>query len=175
MDRRKKTGRLALLGVLAAQALVLGALENLFPPLPGLPPGAKLGLSNIVTMFTASALGLWPALGIALLKALFAGISRGPVALLMSGSGGLCSTLLMVFLLRRKRCPFGLLGISVLAALAHNGAQLAVACLLSGTPALALSYGPLLLPAAVGSGILTGVLLKAVLPVLNKQKGSFLQ
>ncbi|NLX93720.1 MAG: Gx transporter family protein, partial [Clostridiales bacterium] len=46
------TKKIALLGILGAQALALSALENLIPAFPGLPPGAKPGLSNIVTMYT---------------------------------------------------------------------------------------------------------------------------
>ena len=45
---KKKTERIALIGLLGALALVLGILENLLPPLPGMPPGAKAGLSNLV-------------------------------------------------------------------------------------------------------------------------------
>lgn len=51
---KKKTERIALIGLLGALALVLGILENLLPPLPGMPPGAKAGLSNLVTMFAAA-------------------------------------------------------------------------------------------------------------------------
>ena len=53
---KKKTLRLTTLAVLGALAIVLSALENLIPPLPMMPPGAKLGLSNIVTMFAPAPL-----------------------------------------------------------------------------------------------------------------------
>ena len=46
--------RTALLGLLSAMALVLSVLEALLPVLPI--PGAKLGLSNIVTMYALSTL-----------------------------------------------------------------------------------------------------------------------
>ncbi|MDD6011596.1 MAG: heptaprenyl diphosphate synthase, partial [Oscillospiraceae bacterium] len=53
--RAKKT---AFLGILGALALVLGFLEQLIvPDIPFLPVGAKPGLSNIVTMYTACTLG----------------------------------------------------------------------------------------------------------------------
>ena len=81
----------------AALAIVLSALENLIPPLPMMPPGAKLGLSNIVTMFAAGTFGLIPALAIALLKALFAGATRGVTALLMSLAGGFSARWLWAF------------------------------------------------------------------------------
>ena len=85
---KKKTERIALIGLLGALALVLGILENLLPPLPGMPPGAKAGLSNLVTMFAAGAIGLPAALFIAAIKGLFACLTRGVSAGLMSLCGG---------------------------------------------------------------------------------------
>ena len=46
-------GRVALTGLLAALALALSFLEGLLQPLPMMPPGAKLGLSNIASMYAA--------------------------------------------------------------------------------------------------------------------------
>ena len=62
-------------------------LEGLLPALPV--PGAKLGLSNIVTMYALTALSLPAALGITAVKAVFA-LLRGGSAFLMSAAGG-CS------------------------------------------------------------------------------------
>ncbi len=168
-----RTKRIALLGVLGAQALVLSFLENLIPAIPGLPPGAKPGLSNIVTMFAAAAMGPVDALLIAVLKAVFAGLTRGLTAGLMSLSGGLLSTLIMVLLLRWKHNPFGILGVSIASAVAHNAGQLLVACLLSGTASLLWGYGPLLLLFGIAAGALTGIFLKLLLPVLLKQSRYF--
>ena len=41
---KKKALLIALIGRLGAVALVLGILENLLPPLPGMPPAAKAAL-----------------------------------------------------------------------------------------------------------------------------------
>ena len=92
-----RTQRIAFNGLLGTLALVLSAWEGMLPPIPVLPPGAKLGLSNLVTMYAAGTVGLGPALCIAILKGLFAGITRGFVAMLMSLSGGVASTLVMWF------------------------------------------------------------------------------
>lgn len=81
------TSSVALLGLLAALALALSFLEGLLPALPV--PGAKLGLSNIVTMYALTALSLPAALGITAVKAVFA-LLRGGSAFLMSAAGG-CS------------------------------------------------------------------------------------
>ena len=90
-----KSRKIAVCGLLGALALVLTLLEGMLPPIPGLPPGARPGLSNIVTMFAAGSLGLPYALAIALIKGVFAFLTRGVTAGLMSLSGGLISTLAM--------------------------------------------------------------------------------
>ena len=152
-------------GILGALALALAALENLLPPIPVLPPGAKLGLSNIATMYAAQSVGLLPALCIALIKGLFAGMTRGAIAMLMSLSGGICSTLLMWLFLRKDPPLFGWCGVGILGSLAHNGAQLCVAALLT-SPAVAF-YIPWLILFGVLSGRLTGLVLRVIMPVLN--------
>lgn len=161
-----QTRAVAFNGLLAALALVLTAVESMMPPLPLMLPGAKLGLSNIVTMYAASAAGFWPALCIAVIKGLFAGLTRGVTAMLMSLSGGMLSTLVMWLLLRLKSRPFGLVGLGVSGALAHNAAQLLVAALLT-TPAV-LYYIPWLIIFGVLAGILTGMVLNVIMPLLDK-------
>ena len=169
-----RTRKLALLGILAAQALALAFLENLIPAIPGLPPGAKPGLANIVTMFTASVMGFWSAMAITVIKSLFALITRGFTAFCMSLTGGVLSTIVMVLLLRWKKNPFGILGVSILSAIMFNAGQLAVACImLYGTKGLAQTYGPLLLVFGIVAGALTGTILKLVLPALEKESRHF--
>ncbi|HZK39043.1 MAG TPA: Gx transporter family protein [Clostridia bacterium] len=163
------TKKIALLGILGAQALVLSALENLIPTLPGMPPGAKPGLSNIVTMYTAARIGLFEALYITTIKAAFAGLTRGPAAFFMSFSGGLLSTILMFGLLRLRERPFGIAGISVAAAVAHNTGQLFAAMVLTGTSSV-LGYAPVLGFFAIITGLVTGTVLRIVLPALDKQR-----
>lgn len=161
-----RTRRTALVGVLTALALALSALELMIPAVPVLPPGAKLGLSNLATMYAAGTVGLGPALAIAAGKAIFAGLTRGFTAMLMSLAGGTSSTLVMWLLLKQKRRPFGLVGLGVAGALTHNAAQLLVAAALT-TPAVA-CYIPFLIVFGVLTGILTGLVLKAILPLLNR-------
>ena len=90
-------------GLLAALALALSFLEELLPPLPMVPPGAKLGLSNIASMYAAGTLGLPSALFLAVFKGLFALMTRGGMAGIMSLSGGIFSTLVMWLLLKKAR------------------------------------------------------------------------
>ena len=160
--------KIALLGILGAQALALSFMENLIPPFPGLPPGAKPGFSNIVTMYTAATMGLGEALYITAIKAIFAGLTRGATAFFMSLSGGMLSTFVMFGLMRLKKQPFGIAGIAVAASIAHNLGQLLAATAITGTLSV-LGYAPLLLFFAIITGLVTGTVLKIVLPALEKQ------
>lgn len=168
----KKTARTALIGVLTAEALAFSFIESIVPPIPGLPPGAKPGFSNIITMFAAESMGLPCALGITFAKAVFAFITRGFTAALMSFCGGILSTLVMYLLLKAKKSPFGFSGIGVICALAHNLGQLTAAAFLLGTSA-AFGYAPVLLVFAVITGLITGNVYKAVSPLMKKQKSFF--
>ena len=147
-------------------ALVLSAAENMIPPVPVLPPGAKLGLSNLVTMFAVNALGLAPALFITLLKSLFAGLTRGVLASVMSLAGGLASTLAMWLVCRPRRQLAGAVGFGVVGAVAHNFGQFWVAFFLT-TPAV-VYYIPWLLLFGVLSGVLTGLVFCVTMPLLHR-------
>ena len=162
----KRTRFVALTGLLGAAALVLSFVETLIPLGNLLPPGVKLGLSNIVTMFAAFAVSLPAALGVTLVKALFALLTRGAVAGLLSLTGGVLSTLavwLFASFDRKKR--FGFFGISIAGALCHNVGQLLAVALLSPNKAY-LWYLPVLLLSALAAGTVTGLILKTLYPYL---------
>ncbi len=166
--KRNSASRAALLGILTAEALALSFLEGLIPPIPGMPPGAKPGLSNIITMFTVYSVGWQEALVITVLKAIFAALTRGVTAGLMSLSGGLLSTAALILLSKFSKDRFGYLGISVICAVIHNLGQLLVSFILLGSAAV-FGYIPFLILFAVVTGALTGTVLKVTMPVLIKQ------
>lgn len=173
MTKSKNVRRIALAGILGAQALALAWLESLLPAFPFLPPGAKPGLSNIVTMFTVSALGLADAVFIVVIKAAFAGVTRGFTAFMMSLCGGMMSMLVMWLLLKKLRNnPLGLIGTGICCALGHNLGQLAAAAILTDTVTI-LGYAPVLLVFGVMTGIVTGCVFRAVSPILIKQSKFF--
>ena len=165
MNLSPKTRQTALLGLLFALALALAWLESLLPSPPGLPPGIKLGLANLVVMYVLLYLSRWQALLLVALKAAFALLTRGAVAGLLSGAGGLLSFLVVAALLLPRHSPSVLL-LSVCGAVSHNMAQLAAVRLLFGP--VGLYYAPVLLAAGVALGSLNAVLLRALLPALEK-------
>jgi len=161
--------RVAFLGVLGALALALSYAESFLVPV--LPFGVKPGLSNVVVMLASSALGLPAGLGIALIKAVFAGVTRGYVAMLLSGAGGLLSALVMGLLLQSRaaqRKPYiSETGAGMLGGVAHNMAQLLLAAVMTQTPGVVWS-APLLIVFGVAAGALTGTLAKIMRKFLLK-------
>jgi heptaprenyl diphosphate synthase len=157
----KKTSKIAFVGIFAASAAVLSTVERLICAGFALPPGVRLGLSNIAVMLCTLAAGVWSALLLAIIKAVFALFTGGFVSFALGASGGILSALFTGLLLRAKKCPLGFSGIGVCGALLHNGAQLTVCCLLFfNSFNLFVFYAPVLTVSALISGFTTGSLLK---------------
>lgn len=166
--RNEKIKRITFTALMTAIAIVLSIVEGLFPTAYFMPPGSKLGLSNIPVMFSASKLSVGETLLIVFAKSAFVFITRGFTAFCMSLAGGILSVLCMIFIFRKTK-GFGFMGIGVLSALCHNTGQLIVSFFLVQTTAIA-GYAPVLLIASVFTGILTGTILKVSMPYFSKLK-----
>ena len=164
----KTTKRICLNGLLITVAMMLSYLEVLIPLELLLPfPGFKLGLANTVTVLTLVLVSKADAALVSAMRILLMGLLFGtPVSLFFSASGGLLAYLALLLAARLlRRCSH--CGISVLCAAAHNLGQLLAAAWLFGAEVM-LSYLPILLLAALLSGTLTGLLLNAAVPRLQK-------
>ena len=166
-NRSRKVKRLALMGLLFALAMALSFLESLLPALPMLPPGIRLGLSNIVTMYALFVLGPVSGYTIAVLKALFVLLTRGAVAAAMSAAGGVFSVTVMLLLSLLPGIKEQYLLLSVFGGAAHNIGQLVMARFIINNQYV-WYYFPVLLAAGLLMGALTGMALRVVLPYLNR-------
>lgn len=168
-----KSRKIAFYGILGALGLVLGFFESmLLPEIPFLPPGAKLGLSNLVTMYAAATGGFTAGFCITALKVLFAFITRGATAGFMSFCGGLLSLFAVCVLIKKEGKVFSFYGIGVASAVMHNSGQLFAACIITGTPGL-LNYGKYLMIFALITGSVTGTALLLLMPRLKKISSFF--
>lgn len=166
-NRSRKVKRLALMGLLFALAMALSFLESLLPALPMLPPGIRLGLSNIVTMYALFVLGPVSGYTIAILKALFVLLTRGAVAAAMSAAGGVFSVTVMLLLSLLPGIKEQYLLLSVFGGAAHNIGQLVMARFIINNQYV-WYYFPVLLAAGLLMGAITGMALRVVLPYLNR-------
>lgn len=166
-NRSRKVKRLALMGLLFALAMALSFLESLLPALPMLPPGIRLGLSNIVTMYALFVLGPVSGYTIAVLKALFVLLTRGAVAAAMSAAGGIFSVTVMLLLSLLPGIKRQYLLLSIFGGAAHNIGQLVMARFIINNQYV-WYYFPVLLAAGLLMGAITGMALRVVLPYLNR-------
>ena len=149
----EKTRHIALSGLLFALAMALSFIEGSLV-IPGLLPGMKLGLANIVTVFALYQLGAGAALAILLTRCLLGGLFAGNLsAMLFSVLGGLTAMLVMIFL--RRLPKLSVYGVSIGGAAAHNIGQMAAACITLGNT-MVLGYLPFLLAVSLVTGTLTG-------------------
>lgn len=163
MNRRWGASAVAKLGLLTAVAFVLGYFEHLLP-ITGI-PGVKLGLANTVLLYALYLMDIPSAVLLMILKVGLSGLLfGGPAAMLYSFAGGAASLLVMI--LARRMKGLSVVGVSVLGALTHNAAQMAVACFVVGTRAI-LAYLPILLAAAAVTGTLTGLIARYTIKGLH--------
>ncbi len=142
---------------LAAAAIGLTLAEAAIPlPIPGVKPG----LANIVTLVVLYRYGWRTAAWVAGLRIVAGALALGQFltpAFVLSLAGGLSSLLLLALAIRLPARWFGPVGLSLLAAFAHIGAQLLVVdvWLLPGASILGLM--PLFLGAAWITGLVNGL------------------
>lgn len=164
--RNEKIKRITFTALMTAFAVVLSFVESLLPSAYFMPPGSKLGLSNIPVMFSASKLSVGETLLIVFAKSIFVFITRGATAFFMSLAGGFLSALCMLIMLR-KATDFGYVGIGVLSAICHNIGQLTVSFFLVQSSAI-IGYAPIMLITAVITGFLTGTILRLAMPYFSR-------
>lgn len=150
-----KAKRIAQLGLLTAIALTIFMIEAQIPPLVPI-PGVKLGLSNIVTVFTVFTIG--PGAGVAVL---FCRIFLGAVfagnfsTILYSASGGTCAILVTIGL-RKILKENQLWAAGCLGAMAHSVGQMIAAISITRTAGL-LVYLPVMIVISIFTGLFTGL------------------
>ena len=163
------TKRLTKDALLTALALIMFIVEAQIPP-PVPIPGLKLGLSNIITLYAMFAFGAGDALAILLVRIFLGSAFSGALsAVLYSLAGGAASYVVML-LLRRVVTIRQICFCSVFAAMAHNLGQMLAAVAILKTPSL-MVYLPVLLCAAIVTGLFTALCAQYVINRLKKTNG----
>ena len=159
------TRKLARLGLLTAIALTIFMVEAQIPAVIPL-PGVKLGLSNIVTVFTVFALS--PGDGIAVLFArIFLGaVFAGNFSTVFYSAAGGAAAIFTTILLRKILAPNQLWVAGCLGAVAHSAGQMAMAVLMTGTPSVVI-YLPVMIIISIFTGLFTGL---AAQFLINREK-----
>ncbi|MDL2248923.1 Gx transporter family protein, partial [Tyzzerella sp. OttesenSCG-928-J15] len=130
----------------------------------------RLGLSNIVIMYSLFYMGRKDALLLAVTKSVFVLLTRGFMAGILSFCGGALSLGLMVLLLIIFKEKISYLLLSIFGAIGHNIGQIVMAAILLKNYYF-LYYLPVMVVSGILCGILTGVLLKYTMPYLKMING----
>ncbi len=150
-----KTRKMTLLALLSAIALTIFMVEAQIPALVPV-PGIKLGLANIVTVFTVFALGPGEGAAVLAVRIFLGAVFAGNFSTIFySAAGGLCA-IGVTILLRRILTKKQLWVAGCLGAVAHSLGQMAMAIALTGTPSLAV-YLPVMIAAGIVTGAFTGL------------------
>ena len=150
-----KTKKLTTLSMLTAIALTIFMVEAQIPPLTPV-PGIKMGLSNIVTVFTVFAIGPGEAAAVLFVRVFLGAVFAGNFSTIFySGAGGLCA-ILVTIVLRKILTKKQLWVAGICGAIAHSIGQMAMAVTLTATPGL-LAYLPIMVVASIISGTFTGL------------------
>lgn len=169
MEYRSSGGRIknriALYGMLIAASFILSYIESLIPFYPGV-PGIKMGLANLAVLVTIYTLGAADGITVSLIRIALVGFTFGNLfSMVYALAGGLFSLLIMLIL--KKTDLFGITGVSMAGAVAHNTAQIFVAMLVLRLPDV-LIYLPYLILSGTLMGALTGITAEAVTKRLKK-------
>ncbi len=160
---KKGVNRITISAILVAFALSLFAIELLLPPFPFC-PSAKIGLSNIVTLFMVTNRHFFKASDCFLVlvtRCLLSAIVTGRImSVIFSLTGGLLALVTMLIIARLAGFRSSVL-VSISGSVIHNIAQMGVAILIYGTFS-AVYYLPALFLTGVASGIITGLCVSLV-------------
>lgn len=122
--------RYIFLSLLTAGAMILSIIESMIP-LPYIAPGAKLGLTNIVTLTVVVIFGFKDAFLVTVLRCILLMIVTGnPISFIYSFFSGIMSVIVMSLGSKYLSKYFSLIGISVLGAMTHNASQITVAAIM---------------------------------------------
>ncbi len=150
-----KAKKMALLGLLSAIALTIFMVEAQIPPLVPV-PGVKLGLSNIVTVFTVFFLGSREGAAVLFVRIFLGAVFAGNFSTILYSAAGGGLAILITILSKKILKPNQLWVAGALGAIAHSVGQMAMAVFVSRTPGL-LVYLPFMIVCSILTGCFTGL------------------
>ena len=161
-----KVRNITAISLLSAVALILFVIEAQIPPIVPV-PGIKLGLANVVIVFTAYALSRKKAAFVLAVRVILGAIFTGQaLALIYSACGALVSFALLCAV-KGAFTKRQMWAVSGFCAIAHNAAQLCAAAAIMQTTAV-FWYAPALCISGIVTGLFTGFAAQFTLNGLDK-------
>lgn len=163
-----KTFRIVFISILVSQALALYTVESMIP-VPFIAPGAKLGLTNLITviaLYTSNSKK--DVFLIIIIRLLLSTMFSGNLSTFMySAAGAILSYFAMVSIKSIGKEKISIIGVSAVGAFTHNLSQLLVGSVVIQNIGVML-YLPILAVAGVGTGIFIGITSNFVVQHMSK-------
>lgn len=154
-SNKHSTQRLTRVALLTAIALIIFVIEAQIPPLIPL-PGVKLGLANIISLFSMFWLGRKEGFTVLILRILLGSIYTGSMlTMAYSLAGGLLSFAFVASFFK-SFSPKAVWIPSILSGILHNVGQILCAIFITGSPEIVVYLPPLILTGSV-TGLFTGL------------------
>ena len=158
MKARSKYSILIYIATLAAQAVIIGLIENFIPSPFVFAPGAKLGMANLITIIAIFTLPVKYSFQVLSIRLLLTALLGGNLStFIYSAVGGYLSYFLMLVIQRLGPKRVSIVGISVMGGMAHNFGQLLVAAFMAKSFSV-LNYLPILSLSGILSGFAVGMI-----------------
>ena len=168
-----KIKKMVFLGLMVGYSLILYILETYIPnPFIVFFPGAKLGLTNIITLVSLLIFGFKETFIIVTVRVILSSIFAGPMSYLLFSIGGAYLSLIVMFLVNKIK-GFSVIGVSIAGAIAHNIGQLLVASILVEN-FLMITYLPFMLATSLVTGLFVGIVSQFCYSKMDRIKDSFI-
>ena len=168
-----KTKKMVFLGLMVGYSLILYILETYIPnPFIVFFPGAKLGLTNIITLVSLLIFGFKETFIIVTVRVILSSIFAGPMSYLLFSIGGAYLSLIVMFLVNKIK-GFSVIGVSIAGAIEHNMGQLLVASILVEN-FLMITYLPFMLATSLVTGLFVGIVSQFCYSKMDRIKDSFI-
>lgn len=150
-----KAKNITRLGLLTAIALTIFMIEAQIPPVVPI-PGVKLGLSNIVTVFTVFTIGPGAGAAVLVCRVFLGAVFAGNFSTILYSAAGGSLAILVTIGLRKILKENQLWAAGCLGAIAHSVGQMIAAIAITRTVGL-LIYLPVMIVISIFTGLFTGL------------------
>ncbi|MGM9882263.1 MAG: Gx transporter family protein [Bacilli bacterium] len=156
-----KTRKITLIAILTAIGVVISIIESYFTFLGSIVPGLKLGLANIVIIYTLYKFDFKTAISVSLVRVFIVSLVRTGFGInfLFSLSGALFSIIAMWLF---KKTKLSVIGVSVIGSVFHSIGQVVIGILCLNNYNV-IYYLPYLLIFSIPTGIIVGLIAKKLL------------
>lgn len=161
-----KTKDITKIAILTSICVVISIIENYFTFIGDIIPGLKLGLANIVIIFTLYEYNFKTAITVSLVRVLIVALLRTGFGInfFFSLSGAIFSIITMYLF---KKTKLSVIGISIIGSLFHSIGQVLVGVLFLNNYNV-MYYLPYLLIFSIPTGIVIGIISKKMLDSASK-------